>query len=344
MKKKAIVFSLILFAITLGLAIFLYVKNSHTNNTVRDEGAVQFSEKQNVEKPQEKSLVKLNYKFNPHVMSREYVTVYGSDTEELFYNFCDAVLNVESTFKCPSTEKFKQVLEISRTCLPIASCYIDRDKIFVQNGVGHIPYNVEKEDLKNKIKQFKEKVASVISSAVPYKEDNCIMAMELLKAVANKNKFDEAGLSLENALNLHPYRAIMEDVGICQELSGEYTYYLLQIGINATTCSGLSKDKSSAHAWTIIELDGDHYHVDPTTTIDYKNSLAFFCLDDERREQYGNFDRKNFSFADSPKVHYEINSKRFKDLWDAETYTIDRDNRKIHMKIFYSGKEKDFSY
>ena len=136
----------------------------------------------------------------------------------------------------------------------------------------------------------------------------------------------------------------MDNIGICQEIAGEYIYYLLQVGINATTCSGLSKNKNFSHMWTVIELDGEHYHVDPTHTIDHKDSLAFFCLNDAMRLQYGDLDINSFSFAESSKINYRINSERFKDLWGAQTYTIDRTNRKIHMKTFYKGEDKEYSY
>ena len=59
----------------------------------------------------------------------------------------------------------------------------------------------------------------------------------------------------------------MNNIGICQEISGEYIYYLLQIGINATNCSALSRDKSCSHEWTVVELDNHHYHIDPTFSI-----------------------------------------------------------------------------
>jgi len=288
--------------------------------------------------------IAFSYEFNPHVISKEYVTLYGKEIEEVFYSFCDAVLNGESKFKCDSKEQFHIVLSIARVCLPIASQYVDKDKIYVENGIGYISYKIDRDELLMNVNKFKEKVTNIISSSVPYKEDDFIIAMELLTAVANKDEFDENGLSLDNALKWQPYRAIMDNEGICQEIAGEYIYYLLQVGINATTCSGLSKDKEFAHEWVVIELEGEHYHIDPTFTIDHKNSLAFFCLDDMMRERYGDFDMENLSYADSSKINYKIQNEKFKELWGAELYTIDHEKRKINMTIFYSGENKEYNY
>ena len=289
-------------------------------------------------------LIKFNYEFNPHVISKEYLTIYGADIEETFYDFCDAVLNGESTFKCASKEKCNAVLEISRICLPIASAYVDIDKVHVENGVGHIVYKIEKEELLKKADEFKNKVTEVITSAIPYKEDDFILAMELLTAVANKDIYDEEGELLENALKLSPYRSLTEDKGICYEIAGEYIYYLLQVGINAINCDGMDKNQEYAHEWAVVELDGEHYHVDPTFTLKYKDSLKLFCIDDETREQYGNFNMEELSFGYSSEINYKIDSKKYKDLWEAEKYTIDHENRKINMTMFNSGEKKEYNY
>ena len=285
------------------------------------------------------------YTFQPHVISKEYLTVYGPEIENEFYDFCDAVRNGEETIRCESDTQWKSVLSVSRNCFPLASQFIDVERSYVENGVAHICYNVTLEELREKVSEFEDKVVGVIKSAISEQPDEeFILAMQLLTAVANKDHYDEEGQDLDNALTWKPYRAIMEDTGICQEIAGEYIYYLLQVGINATTCSGLSADQSFAHEWVVVELDGEHYHIDPTFTIDYKDSLAFFCLNDEMREQYGEMPRTGYTYAESDKIHYEINSGRFKGLWNAESYEIDAKDRKIRMKEFYSGDEKDFEY
>lgn len=318
----------------LGFLLFVILGNLENNYLAESEDIV----------TSESKLEKFKYEFNPHVISKEYIDIYGLDIEEIFYDFCDVVLAGESKFKCSSVEKFNTVLTISRHCLPIAWQYVDRNNIKVENGEGYISYKIGKQELMKEITSYKDKVTNVIVSTIPYREDDFIMAAELLTAVSNKNNFDDKGLQLENSLEICPYRAIMNNIGICQEITGEYIYYLLQIGINATNCSALSRDKSYSHEWAVVELGSNYYHIDPTFTIQYRGGLAFFCMTDEIREKYGDFPVSNFSFADSTKIKYVINSDRFKELWEAETYTIVHENRKIHMKIFYSGEEKDYYY
>ncbi|MBR4015688.1 MAG: transglutaminase domain-containing protein [Anaerotignum sp.] len=337
MKKRYKVFSVLFILAALGTADCFYQINSNEEGTIKSNTAEQNAETK-------VDLEKFEYVFQPHVISKEYLAVYGADIERIFYDFSDAVWNGEDTFPCPSIEKFREVLSVSVNCLPIAAQYVDKDKICVENGIGYIAYTIEKTELLSRIAAFREKVTHVITSAVPYREEPFVMAIELLTAVAHKNQYDEESLSLEHALKWKPYRAIMEDKGICQEFAGEYIYYLLQVGINATTCSALSRDKETAHTWVLLELDHEWYHADPTFTLAYKDSLAFFGLNDVMREQYGDFPAANFSFAESDLIRYEADSKRFMPLWNAESYEIDRENKRIVLKSFYSGEEKEYWY
>ena len=53
---------------------------------------------------------------------------------------------------------------------------------------------------------------------------------------------------------------------------------------------------------------------------------------------------EELSFAYSSKINYIIDSIKYKDLWGAENYTIDHENRKIYMTMFDSGEKKEYVY
>lgn len=286
------------------------------------------------------------YTFDPHVISREYLEVYGPEIEGEFYAFCDAVLAGEDTFPCPSAERCHRLLSIARTCLPIADTLVEQDAVFAENGVGHIVYKVAQSELLDQVRLFREKVTSVITDAIPYAEDDFIKALELLTAVARKDALDEEN-TLDDILKVTPYRAIMEDTGICQELAGEYIYYLLQVGIDAFPCSALNRDGSEAHEWAMAELDGEYYHMDPTYTASYPDSLFFFGMNDLQREYYGDYPPENFSYSDTDALDsakYRAESRRFEPLWLAESYTIDHRAGKIILKAIASNEETEFQF
>ena len=339
------------------LLLFLFFLSGCTAQKKEDHSEVPTEQTEEavsvIEEESEAEMIPFAYQFQPHVISDEYIRAYGEEIEPLFYAFCDAVLNGESTFPCPSTEMFHQVLGIARVCLPVASYCIEEDDVYVKDGVGHIAYRMDQKELKQTVESFKARVTEVIKSAVPYQEEDFIVALELLQAVAKKDIVDEEELAEEGllrGLSIMPYRAITENIGICQEIAGEYIYYLLQAGINATTCSALSRDKENAHMWVLMELDGEYYHVDPMVTIDYPDSPAFFGLTDVMREQYGDFPVEDFCIAESDALRredYKAESERFLRLWRAESYRINRRERKLELTLFdlYAPETEDeFAY
>ena len=138
--KKTFILLLILLCMISGCAKKESPKEEHAaeNQNITEE------ESGKIEETTE--LIPFAYTFDPHVISKEYLRVFGEQIEPLFYGFCDAVLNGEDTFACPSEPVFHEILAVARVCLPIATYLIEEDDIYVENGRGHIAYRVEKEE------------------------------------------------------------------------------------------------------------------------------------------------------------------------------------------------------
>jgi hypothetical protein len=274
-----------------------------------------------------------SFEISPHVMPQAYEELYGSDLRDDFFSFCDAIWGLKDSFSCPTEERLQDILKVSRTCLPVADALIDRSSTHVSDGMCWIKYKVSNKDAESIISDFKEKVTETIRKAVPYDEPAPIKAMELLTAVAKKDRYDKEH-TLSDMLNTSPYRAIMEDVGICQEISGEYIYYLMQVGIEAIPCSSLSEDNSVAHEWTLIQLDGRYYHIDPTYSVEYSDSLFFFCMTDKQREHYGDYPPERYTYGDTDVPDagkYKATDNRFLKFWLAKSYEIDHEKQRIRI-------------
>ena len=297
------------------------------------------------ELPDEESLPEeFRYTFRPHVLSGGYAEIYGESFREEYFAFCDAVLSGSSSFPCSSRERFFRFLSVSNYCFPLAGAVVDRDRSTVAQGVCTLAYLYDEPELKEKISSFREKVTEVISAAVPYDEPDPVKAMELYTAVARKDTYDYE-TTLDDSLSLGSFRAVMEDTGICQEIAGEYIYYLLQVGIEAIPCSGLSADKSMAHDWALAELDGKWYHIDPTFAVNYPDALFFFGMDDVQRSYYGDLPADGFTYADSDlpdPSRYAAGDRRFEKYWLAESYTIDHARGKISVTIRETGEEMEY--
>ena len=286
------------------------------------------------------------YTFNPHVISDEYTLIYGEGIREEFFLMCDAILSGEDSFPCASKERFHQLLSISDSCFPLARELIETEKTETENGVCHLHYRYDEEKTEKKKTSFIDKVTSVIETAVPYREPDCIVTMELFTAVARKDTYDDS-YTLEDSLKLRSYRAIMEDIGICQEITGEYIYYLLQVGIDAIPCSSLNRDQSEAHEWTMVKLDGLYYHMDPTYATTYPDSLFFFGMDDVQREYYGDLPADRYTYANSDLLDrdtYAVTDRRFEKYWLAEKYEIDHAEGKITISEINTDARHEYMF
>ena len=286
------------------------------------------------------------YEFQRHVLPEEIIRIYGAEFEREFHAFCDAVSEGTDAFPCTSARQFHLIMSAARTCFPFALKWVDEDGTAVRNGTAYLIYKGTPEEVREDFGRFARKVTDIISEAVPYEEPDEIRAMELLTYIAHKDIFDE-NHTLDDMLETGPYRAIMNDIGICQEIAGEYIYCLLQLGINAFPCASLTADKSGAHEWVMAEFDGKYYHIDPTYTITYPDSLFFFGMNDLQREYYGDFPPEWYSYGDidlSAPETYAAEDDRFLNLWLAESYEIDHECRKIRIRDHNTGEISVLSY
>ena len=242
--------------------------------------------------------VHMDHTFNPHCLSQIYVDKYGKDFEENFYRYCDAVLSGAETVKCDKKEWLAKFRDLSRIYLPIAFryCYsMDEDITSAGNGEYKLSYGLPKDEYLKKVEEFKARVEDLIERAVLADDSELEKALALYISESARIDYDydamgNVSFRSEEGYGISPYRAIMTDKGICQETAGCYAYLLLQVGIDAITCSGLTKDSSAAHEWTIVSLGGKYYHCDPTYQCSEKFSVNYFGMNDAEREKQGDWD------------------------------------------------------
>lgn len=269
------------------------------------------------------------YLFNPHVMSEEYKDKYGEEIEQVFYAFCDAALAGEESFPCPDTETYIAVFEIARVCLPVAAAYTIIEEQQPQNGVGKISYTVPIDEYKEQVREFRERISWWLTCLregdSPFERTVSIYTM-----MTNNLYYDYE--ALESSIGLSPYRALMGEKAICQEIAGAYVYLLLQADVNACLCGALSRDMSNAHEWVMVRLDGEYYHMDPTFELDTVVGLEYFGMTDKKREEEGDYPIEFFNVAEVnglDQAAYSAENDRFAPLWNTSWYELDRERNVI---------------
>lgn len=293
------------------------------------------------------------YTFQPHVLSSVLIDAYGEEFEPVFYAFCDAALAGDNEFDCPDQATYYDVLSASRECLPVIWAYLDWDDCKYENGVGRIGYSIEREEYLKRVEAFKEAVAGWITENVRENDDELEKALSLYYGFTRSISYDYEALGGEedeaNGVNLSPYRTLMERIGICQEFAGAYSYLLLQVGVDATTCGSLNRDVTQAHEWNLITLGGKYYYVDPTFECTVSpGGLQYFGMTAARRDQAGNFDPADYDLASANLLkgtNYPAEDDRFAPLWNGIRFELDRKNQVI---LYYTENQPEqaveFSY
>ena len=80
---------------------------------------------------------------------------------------------------------------------------------------------------------------------------------------------------------------LLYGIGVCEGMSKAFKYLADRVGIKSIVAAGISNahGNSDGHAWNIVELNGNHYHLDITFDATIGDGKAtrydYFCLSDE---------------------------------------------------------------
>ncbi|MBO4578870.1 MAG: hypothetical protein J5715_01825 [Clostridiales bacterium] len=294
------------------------------------------------------------YRFNAHVLPELIVRMYGKGFEADYYRFCDAALAGEDSVALENKENYSHCLDVARTCLPVAYAflqYTDPAEAAVGDGTYKLFYTIPKEDYLIKVGKFKERVKEIIGSV--YSEDASPLELALAFYSEESERIDYDHDLIDENDNLvegniratSVYYVLMNNKGICQEIAGCYAYLLLQVGIDATTCTAVDTDIRYGHEWTVVKIGNNYYHCDVTKQTSHKGSISYFGMTDEQRNKIDDWDIDTFNFGGLNVFYHDdlpINDKTFEPLWKSSSYKIDRDKHMLYCYNKKSGKKAYF--
>ena len=104
------------------------------------------------------------------------------------------------------------------------------------------------------------------------------------------------------------YGVLFEGIAVCEGYAKTMKYFLDEIGIETKIVIGTANGEN--HAWNIVKIDGDYYHIDTTwddpVTEDGTDVLVydFFNLKDTDIEKTHNWNRGKYPICNSDKYNY----------------------------------------
>ena len=290
------------------------------------------------------------FTFQPKVCSSFHEGILGKAMCDSWYSLVDAVLAGEDTFSCPNGHVyFWMIAEFPKVCFPVMSEIIEipNDLNFAEiNGTGKIHYKVSKEEAARKIAEFQVLVEEIINEVMRPEYSDFENALALYSYFTHTYTYDyDTFYKIENNEPVNytsSYRLLTTKTGICCEISEAYSYLLLQVGIDAATVM------TSKHEWSLIKLNGNYYHIDPTFGVEDKDNLSFFMMTDKQRKDTYFYDDKNFNYVAfyNPEFvpDYSAKDDTFKVLWDYHMTSFDHETKNISCWKYAGEGQESFTF
>lgn len=178
-------------------------------------------------------------------------------------------------------------------------------------------YHYEKEKIQEKRKELNEKVRFIQENVLDKDATQLQNEMNLYWYIAATTDYDtETFKTGEGDVNM--YEVLMNHKGMCRSYAATMKYFLDRLGVETHLVS------SSGHAWNIVKIDGEYYHVDVTSATPL-NPEKFNFTDNDLKNIYsfGKDDiwvgNKNYKKLDAP----ACDSDRFNWLRSYSTYALD---------------------
>lgn len=142
----------------------------------------------------------------------------------------------------------------------------------------------------------------------------------------------------------YPDGVLLKGTGVCQSYALAYELLMDRMGIECM----LVNSEEMNHAWNLIRIDGEWYHVDCTWDdpgIGGSENHAYFCLSDDLMARDHIWDRSRYPACNSSAYYHPIlNGENCVDSLEALEALLAElaENQTEEFTIFYTGSDPDF--
>jgi hypothetical protein len=256
------------------------------------------------------------------LMADSYTYVAKAGTSDVSSSIYSGLINLETEIRVPYTpdtwesigsiyfETLNRYPEIFYVAGSV-SWSSDFKEIFIRPS-----YSYPKDKIPGMVKQFNEKVTSIISSLIKDDMSDLRKEIEIHDYIVNNVNYT---LGYHNA-----YEAIINNRAVCEGYAKATKHLLDKVGIQNLIVTGTANNGSGniGHAWNMVKIEGNYYHLD--TTWD---------------DPYGNTDRLYYGYFN---VSDEIISKTH--AWDKSKYPSASDNRFLPIRNIFIKEDGRYTY
>lgn len=122
-----------------------------------------------------------------------------------------------------------------------------------------------------------------------------------------------------NPVSYNAYGALVNRTGVCDGISSAFSLLAQSMGFECSMVSGRATFRTSGfseHAWNIIKIADDYYHIDATWDVNHKEqtgeySYEYFCVNDDSINRDHDWDIKTTPVCSREDISFYIRNRCF---------------------------------
>ncbi len=192
----------------------------------------------------------------------------------------------------------------------------------VQMGSGYIfsvDYIYDKRKSVQMQQQIEESADFILSQVITDGMDSYQKCMAVHDYMTENIRYNFSALSVNYAYDAFTLEgSILKKQAVCEGIAKGVSYLLDKLGITNIIVCGSSdiNGQRIGHAWNMVELGGQYYHIDVTWDLQEINhftnySHMYFNLDDESMLTNHYWELEDYPSCNSSKENYYVKEKRY---------------------------------
>lgn len=186
------------------------------------------------------------------------------------------------------------------------------------NGVLEVAYNLPRGDLLVSKAELRARAQNIVNDVIKPGMTDYEKELALHDYVVAHTKYDQENYK-NNTLPEDAFTAygiLMKGTGVCEGYAKAMKMLLDAAGIENLVIIGDATDsqKTEKHAWNLVKLDGEYYHLDttwddPTPDRGSRVSYGYFNLNDDQISVNHKWDREKFPKSTGTRYNYFVLNK-----------------------------------
>lgn len=250
---------------------------------------------------------------NINISTPEEINEYNLNKSKLYLDIEKALLNGEEEVIIRDLNIFRDSKEIFKILEEISN---DNPEIMYYKGAEYhfgklkLYYSKSKEDILSHRTEIENKRNELLNNKISPNMSDFEKVLAIHDYIINNARYDER-LLLQGVIppeSYSTYGVLNLGIGVCESYAKAMKYLL--DGVNIESLIVIGESNGENHAWNLVKLDDEYYHIDPTWNDPVTNNgfdvirYNFFNLNDEEISKTHTWERDNYPIAKGEKYNY----------------------------------------